>query len=78
MKLNNRLDLNINRREWLKLAGAGAAYATLAGCGTLTRSPKGPPYARPLSALPFGRPNIDSNIFNIWSVPFGTTIVFYS
>ena len=60
MKLNIRLDLNINRREWLKLAGAGAAYATLAGCGTLTRSPKGPPYARPLSALPFGRPNIDA------------------
>ena len=65
MKTSHRLDLNLapnlSRREWLKLAGAGATYATLSGCSTLLPAARrGPPYVRPLSSLPFSRPHIDA------------------
>ena len=70
MTENNFSSRNINRRDWLKLAGAGAVYGALAGCTTIAPnhslsplspfSRKGPPYVRPQSTQPFYRPNIDA------------------
>ncbi len=52
------LTTNFSRREWLKLAGAGLAGGSLNGCA-FWRNP--PDYRRPLSTLPFARPQVDAN-----------------
>ena len=52
----------LTRREWLGVAGLGAAGLTLGGCAARLSRVATPPYRRPLSMRAFERPRVDPDL----------------